>query len=372
MPASHASVSVTRVGRIAVIAVDHPPVNAINQSVRQGLVDVLRSLADDAAVGGIVLMGAGKTFMAGSDIREFDAPIKEPHLNAVIAAVEASTKPVVAAIHGTALGGGFELAMGCHHRIAAPTAKIGLPEVNLGLIPGAGGTQRLTRLIGAEAALEAILSGRHIGAAEALKRGAIDEVADGDLRTAAVAAAERLADAKTWRRTRDRAVAQPPPADYFAAQRATVGKRFRGYPAPTGAVDAVEAAVTLPFADGLAREGEISQRLKATVESRALRHLFFGEREVARIPGIGKDTALRTVERVGIVGAGTMGRGIAISFLNGGFAVVLVDTSQAALDRALAAVAQTYDRDVEKGRLNADARAERLARLTGVISMNDL
>jgi 3-hydroxyacyl-CoA dehydrogenase len=370
MSVPRSPVSVAKTGRIAVITVDNPPVNAISQPVRQALLAALRAVDADGEAAAAVLICAGKTFMAGSDIREFDAPIKDPPLNAVIAAVEDLRVPVVAALHGTALGGGFELAMGCAYRIAAPTAKVGLPEINLGLIPGAGGTQRLPRLIGAEAALDAILSGRHIGAAEALKLGAIDEIADGDLRAAAISAAERLATESKHRRTRDLAVPRPPAPEFFASQRAGMTRKFRGTPAPPCAVDAVEAAATLPFAEGLKREGEMSARLKASWESKALRHLFFGEREVARIPGIGSDTALRSVGRVGVVGAGTMGRGIALSFLNGGFSVVLVDTAQAALDRALAAIAQTYDRDVEKGRLSAEACADRLARLTGTTVMD--
>ncbi|MBL8645605.1 MAG: enoyl-CoA hydratase/isomerase family protein, partial [Rhodospirillaceae bacterium] len=268
-------VSVLRRDGVAIILVDKPPVNAISIAVREGLMTAIKDIKADA----VVIAAAGKTFMAGSDIREFDAPPVEPILWRVNDAIEALPMPVVAAIHGTALGGGFEIALACHYRIAAKDAKMGLPEVNLGIIPGAGGTQRLPRLIGVEKALEWILSARQVKAAEALKVGAIDEIATGDLLDAAVATAKKLAAQNTTRRTSQIAVPTPE-AGFFAEQRKAVAKRARGFEAPPAAIDAVEAAVTKPFAEGLLTELEISRRLKASDQSKAQRHLFFAEREV--------------------------------------------------------------------------------------------
>jgi 3-hydroxyacyl-CoA dehydrogenase len=356
---------------IAVITVDNPPVNAISRAVRAGLRDCLRAAFMDDSVRAVVIAAAGRTFMAGADIREFDAPPQDPHLGDVIDALEAGPKPVVAAIHGTALGGGFEVALGCHYRIAAADAKVGLPEVNLGLIPGAGGTQRLPRLVGVEAAIAAIAGGRHIPAREALAIGAVDAIADGDLMVAARAAAERLAAAGTIRRTAACPIPGAlPPAEFYAARRAAIARQQRGFPAPLAAVDAVESAATLPFREGIARERALSWALKQGGPSRALRHLFFGEREVARIPGIARETPTRPVATVGVVGAGTMGSGIAATFLNAGFAVVLTDATEAALARGRAAIAKIYDREVEKGRLSTAARAERLGRLATALDLD--
>lgn len=358
---------------VAVIVVDNPPVNAISHAVRAGILAAVSEIEDGGKVEAAVLTAAGRTFMSGSDIREFDFPQKEPHLELVNAALEALAVPIVAAIHGTALGGGFELAMACHYRVADAKAKVGLPEVNLGLIPGAGGTQRLPRLIGAKAALELIQAGRHVAAPEALKLGMIDEIAMGDVLATAIAAAKRLAVEKNIPRTRARVVSTAGlPADFFAEQRAAAQKKFRGFPAPMAAVDLVEAAVKQPFAEGRALEAEASRHFKASAESKALRHLFFAEREVARIPDVPKDTPVRAIQSVGVIGAGTMGRGIALSFLNAGFPVIIVETKQEALDRGLAAIDQTLARDVGKGRLPADQKAERLARLNGALDLTAL
>ena len=348
---------------VAVVLVDNPPVNAFNQAVRIALLAELQDAFADPELKAIVLSAAGRTFMAGSDIREFDFPLKQPHLDVLNAAIEGAAKPVVAAIHGTALGGGLEIALACHYRVATADAKVGLPEVHLGIIPGAGGTQRLPRLIGIESALEMIQSGRHVAALEAHRMGIVDEIARDDLLLAAVTAAKRLAGAGQLRRTRELTPPGKVQADYFAAQRGIAAKKFRGYPAPLGAIDAVEG-VALPFDAGKSLETEISARLKATSESKALRHLFFGEREVARIPDIAKDTPLREIRKVGVVGAGTMGRGIALSFLNGGYQVTMVDAKQDALDRGAAAISQVLARDVEKKRMTPEAKAARLANLT--------
>ncbi|MBM3512936.1 MAG: 3-hydroxyacyl-CoA dehydrogenase [Alphaproteobacteria bacterium] len=364
-------VYVSHRGGVAVLMVDNPPVNAFTHQVRVSLLDAINQALADPDVTALVLTAAGKTFMAGSDIREFDFAIKQPHLDVLNATLEGAAKPAIAAIHGTALGGGLEIALACHYRVAASDAKVGLPEVHLGIIPGAGGTQRLPRLIGIERALEMIQSGRHVSANEALKLGVIDEIAAGDLLLAAVTAAEKCVAAATIRRTRELTPPGQVPTSFFADRRAAIAKSHRGFPAPLGAIDAVEASLR-PFDEGKAIENEISSRLKATNESKSLRYLFFGEREVARIPDVPKDTPLRDIRRVGVVGAGTMGRGIALSLLAGGYAVVLIETRQDALDRGVAAIDQVLARDVEKRRLSSEAKAARLAKLTPALDLNAL
>jgi 3-hydroxyacyl-CoA dehydrogenase len=357
------SVSVVHHDTVAVITVDNPPVNAIDHQMRIDLLQALRAIAGDLDIDAAVIAAAGKTFMAGADIREFDAPTKEPALGQVIDAIEALSIPVVAAIHGTALGGGFEIALGCHGRVAQKSAKVGLPEVNLGIIPGAGGTQRLPRLVGVEKALDWILSARQVSASEAHRAGAIDLVVEGDVLPAAIQFAKDLGANKTVRRTGQIA---PPVVDaaMFAEQRKAVAKRHRGFEAPPAAIDAVEASLTKPFAEGLQIEQAISRHLKDSDQSRAQRHLFFGEREVARIPDIPKDTALREIKTVGIIGAGTMGRGIAMACLNAGLNVRWLDRAQEFLDKGLEAIRQTYQRDVEKGRYSDAVLHERMSRLT--------
>ncbi len=356
-------------GRVGVITVDNPPVNALSLAVRTAVRDQLRAAVADPAIDAIVICAAGRTFMAGADIREFNARPVEPTIGDVAGEIEAAPKPVVAALHGTALGGGYEIALGCHYRIATPTAKIGLPEVNLGLIPGAGGTQRAPHLIGVKVAIAAISSGRHISATEALAMGAIDEIASGDLLEAAIDTAQRLVGT-TLRRTLDLPIdvsALPP--DFFATERVAVAKRYRGFDAQPAVVDAVEVAVKAPSAQGIAREREISWDLKQGAQSKSLRYLFFGEREVAHIPGIGRETPLRPIASVGVVGAGTMGTGIAVNFLNAGLPVTLIVAKPEALARGRDTIGKIYARDVTKGRLSPDVEAERMGRLTTSLDM---
>jgi 3-hydroxyacyl-CoA dehydrogenase len=345
-------VSLSWRGAVALITVDNPPVNAINHAVRVGLLAALDDIAKNKSAKAVVIAAAGKTFMAGSDIKEFDAPPRAPGLPEVIDKIEMFPLPVVAAIHGTALGGGFEIALGCHARIAASNAKVGLPEIHLGIIPGAGGTQRLPRLIGAEKALDWILTGRHVPAAEA-----VDETVESDLIQAAVAFAEKA----TIKRTRD--LSAQVDAAVLDAQRKAVAKRARGFEAPPAAIDAVVASAK-PFEEGMRIESEISARLKVSDQSRAQRHLFFAEREVARIPDIPKETPLRPVVTVGVVGAGTMGRGIVVACLNAGMKVVWVDRADDLVARGVEAVRGIYARDVEKKRLTEAALAERMSRLS--------
>jgi 3-hydroxyacyl-CoA dehydrogenase len=352
------SVSYDRRGRVAVLWVDNPPVNALSQHVRQGLDEgIVRAAADDDS-DAVVLACAGRTFIAGADITEFGKPPQAPGLREVLDRIEACPKPVVAAIHGTALGGGHEVALCCHYRVAVPGAKLGLPEVKLGLLPGAGGTQRLPRVVGVEKALEMVTSGEPISAAEALEHGLVDRLVDGDLVEGAIAFAEQ-AVAEGWPlvKIRDRddklkeARANPQVFDEF---RRKIARRTRGFEAPEANIRCIEAAVNLPFEQGLAREGELFMGLMQGEQSKAQRYYFFAEREAAKIPDVPKDTPRRTIASCGIVGAGTMGGGIAMNFVNAGIPVTIVERDQQSLDRGLGVVRENYERTAKKGRISAD------------------
>ncbi|GMU45947.1 MAG: putative fatty oxidation protein FadB [Porticoccaceae bacterium] len=346
-------VSFTREGEIGVITVANPPVNALSQPVRAGLEAAVETGLADAAVKAMVLICDGATFIAGADIREFGKPLAEPSLVPVIDTMEGAAKPIVAAIHGTALGGGLEVALGCHYRVAVPSARVGLPEVNLGLLPGAGGTQRLPRLIGAEKALDLMVQGTHVPAAEAQQLGILDELIQGDLKTGALAFARRvLAEKRGVKRASERPVA-PVAADFFANYEAGIARRLRGFKAPFHIIKAVEAAATLPFAEGMKREAKLFQELMSSSESRAQRHVFFAEREVAKVPGLPKDVAQREIRSAAVIGAGTMGGGIAMNFANAGIPVTLLELNREALDRGLAVVRKNYEATASKGRLTA-------------------
>jgi 3-hydroxyacyl-CoA dehydrogenase len=328
--------STTIENRIGMLTIDSPPVNALGRAVRQAIDGGLATLLDDADVDAIVIICAGRTFFAGADIAEFGKPFEPPNLHAILDRIEASPKPMIAAIHGTALGGGLELALTCHYRIAVPSAKLGLPEVHLGILPGAGGTQRLPRVVGPEAALEMMTSGRPITAAQALDSGLIDALAEeGRLREDAVAYARRLVDqAAPLAKIRDRqdkiAAARATP-EIFRAFREKHARAFRGFKAPEAIIHAVEAAVSLPFDEGLKREVALFRALEDSPESRAQRHYFFAERETAKLPDIPADTPTLDIATVGVIGAGTMGGGIAMNFLNIGVPVTLVEMNPAAL-----------------------------------------
>ncbi|MDF0542932.1 3-hydroxyacyl-CoA dehydrogenase NAD-binding domain-containing protein [Sphingobium sp. H39-3-25] len=329
------------------ILIENPPVNALGHAVRIGLAEALAAAQADDGVRAIVIRGGGKLFSAGADIAEFDGVLAEPALPEVAAAIEASAKPVVAAIHGMALGGGLEVALACHYRIATPTARLGLPEVKLGLLPGAGGTQRLPRLIGAEAALGMIVSGEPVTASRALELGLIDLLAEQDqLGEAAIAYARQL---EAPRRTRDlEATAAADLFDRFAASNA---RAIGDLHAPRACIDAVKAATELPFDEGMALEDKLFSTLMTGEESKAFRHIFFAERTAMKIDGLPRDVQRRPIKHVGIVGAGTMGSGIAINFLSAGYAVTLLDMTQEAIDRGEAAIRSNYDGSVAKGRL---------------------
>ncbi|MCJ1959316.1 3-hydroxyacyl-CoA dehydrogenase NAD-binding domain-containing protein [Novosphingobium mangrovi (ex Hu et al. 2023)] len=356
-----------RVGTVAVITIDSPPVNALGGAVRRGLMDAFARAADDSEAHAVVLACAGRTFIAGADIREFDAPDPDaPDLLDVLARIDACPKPTVAAIHGTALGGGLETALCCHYRVATPSAKVGLPEVALGLLPGAGGTQRLPRIVGAQTALEMMVLGKPVAAAPAHEIGLIDTIVEGDLLEGAIAFARNavLSGAPPVPvRERSEGLSLPHDAELFARFRADNARAFKGYQAPENIVRAVEAAVTLPFEAGMRREAELFQELFASRQSAALRYLFFAERQTARVPDLPTGTPKRPIAKVGVIGAGTMGSGIAMNFLSAGIPVTLVEQEDAALERGVAAIRRNYEISLKKGKLTPatlDACTERL------------
>ncbi|HKQ82014.1 MAG TPA: 3-hydroxyacyl-CoA dehydrogenase NAD-binding domain-containing protein [Steroidobacteraceae bacterium] len=363
-------------GEIAVLTLDSPPVNALSASVREGLrLGIERANADPAAKA-IVLMCAGRTFIAGADIVEFDGP-NLPNFVDALGAVERSAKPVIAAIHGTALGGGLEVALCAHYRIALPSAKCGLPEVTLGLLPGAGGTQRLTRIVGPEKALEIITSGQHLPAQSCLELGIIDElITEDDFRGQAVAFARRvLAEKRPLRKIRDvndKVSAARGKPEIFADFRRQNARRFRGFKAPEYIIRAIEAAVNLPFDAGMQTEWTLFVELLRSPESAAQRHAFFAERDVWKIPDVGGHTPIIPVYTVGVVGAGTMGGGIAMAFANAGLQVKVVETQQAALDRGLDTIRKNYESNAKSGRVKAEDAQKRIAAIKGSLSLQDL
>lgn len=352
---------------VAVLEVDSPPVNALGHTVRQGLYQGLEQALGDSRVNAVVIACAGRTFIAGADITEFTKPLEQPDLNALFARIESADRPVVAAIHGTALGGGLELALSCNYRIAAPSAKIGLPEVHLGLLPGAGGTQRLPRLAGVAAALDLIVTGKPIGAARARAAGLIDELAEeGRLREDAIAYAARLAaEGAPLRRVRDLKVdATPEQAKAAIEAFAKKNERaFRGFKAPGQILKAIEAATTMPFDEGLKYEQKLFVELLMSPESAAQRHIFFAERAAGKLP-VAADVKPLPVKSVAVVGAGTMGSGIATAFLNAGLPVTLIDLSPDALERAGMGIAATIRALAEKGRIKPEQAEAQVAALT--------
>ena len=357
-------VNYTLTDNIGVITIDSPPVNALSQAVRQGIMDAL-DVADADASEAVVIICDGRTFIAGADISEFGKPLKDPWLPEVVNRIEATDKPVIAAIHGTALGGGFEVALSAHYRCAVASAKVGLPEVKLGLLPGAGGTQRTPRLAGIEAALQLMTSGVPIAAAQAMEVGLIDRIVDGDLHQGATAwAKELVADGAKPRRTSEQEIPAYDAA-IFDGYRATLAKRARGQIAPQFIVDCVEGAATLSFADGLALERSKFAELMDGEQSAALRHFFFAERQAAKIDGFSKDTPTRPVGSVGVIGGGTMGGGIAMSFANAGIPVTLIEISDDALERGLSIIERNYAGSVKRGKLSEAKAAACRALISG-------
>jgi 3-hydroxyacyl-CoA dehydrogenase len=358
-------VRLDRQGPVALIVIDNPPVNASSQAVRRGLLDAIAAAEGDSTVDAIVIACDGRTFVAGADVREFGRTGLDPFLPVVVQRIEDSTKPVVAAIHGTALGGGFEIALGCHARVMARDAAVGLPEVKLGLIPGASGTQRLPRLAGMLTALDLATSGRRVSAPEALTLGIADQIASSDLRTAAVALAGSLAGSLAGRPLRRLSQQSVPAFDAgaFDAAAAAVKKKARGQIAPGVAADTVKLAAATPFAEAMTKEREAFMGLVASDQSKALRHAFFAEREVTRVPHL-EGVTPRSVGKVGIIGAGTMGAGIAVAFADAGFPVTVVEMSAAAVEAGRGRIAGLWERQIKSGRITAAQRDEKLARVT--------
>ena len=356
-------------GEVAVVTINSPPVNALSQAVRDGLKRGVEAAEGNPAVKAIVLICAGRTFIAGADITEFGKPLTRPYLPEALDVIENASKPVIAAIHGTALGGGFEVALTAHYRIAVPSAKFGLPEIKLGLFPGAGGTQRLPRLIGVEKALDVILSGNPFSALDAKEWGVVDELAEeGKLKEGAVAFARRLIAAKApLKKVRDRSekleVARRNPEIFEAIHKAHA-RKFRGFEAWEKAIESVRNAIDLPFDEAMRKEREMFMALLPTDQSRAQRHVFFAERQTAKIPDIGPETPARPIRAVGVLGAGTMGGGITMNFLSAGIPVTIVETSKEALDRGVAIIRKNYENTAKKGRLTAAEVEARMGRLT--------
>jgi 3-hydroxyacyl-CoA dehydrogenase len=351
---------------IAVIVIDNPPVNAIGQDVYEGLMSAFDALKNDASLKAVLITAAGRTFIAGADIKLLEQAGRGEggrlYLHPLLEKIENFSRPVVVALHGTALGGG----MAAHYRVAAPDAQMGQPEVNLGIIPGAEGTQRLPRLVGVAAAVDMCVSGKPIKAPEALRIGLIDRIIEGDLRSGAIAFAAEVANRSSHARTRDRKDKLGSPdlnAPIYAAGREQAAKIRRNMKAPLAAIEAIQAAATLPWEQGLAKEKEIADRCLASDESRALIHAFFAERGVSKIPDIPKDTRTVEIRKAAIVGAGTMGGGIAMALVNAGIPVILKDTDQASLDRGMAAIRKNYDASIKRGRFTPEVVEQRIAQI---------
>ena len=364
-------VSLQTQGPVAVITMDRPPVNSLGYDLRAGIADALDQANANAAVQIIVLTGTARAFSAGADVTEFGTPKagREPNLRVVIAQLESSPKPVVAAIAGQCLGGGLELAMGCHFRVALADAQLGLPEVKIGLLPGAGGTQRLPRLVGLELALNMVVGGNPVAAAKLASTALIDRLIAGDLVAGAVAFATEVLEKKLpAKRARDLKVSDPQGEAFLQFARNTVAATSKNFPAPGKCLEAVAASLGKPFDEGVRIERDGFLALMASPESRALRHVFAAERAAAKIPGLPADTVLRKIASVGVIGAGTMGGGITMNFLNAGIPVVLLEMQQAALDKGLATIRRNYENTLKKGKLKPEQVEQRMALVTGTLS----
>jgi 3-hydroxyacyl-CoA dehydrogenase len=364
---------------VAVLAIDNPPVNPLSQGVRQGLKDGVEKALSDETVKAILIYCEGRTFIAGADITEFAGGPLEPSLHTVFDEIDLAGKPVVAAIHGTALGGGLETALSCHYRVAVADAKFGLPEVNLGLLPGAGGTQRLPRVIGVEKAIEMITSGKPIGSEEALAFGLIDRIVEGNLRQAGLDFAKQKvaegiapADLPRIRNREDKLQAARDNPEIFAAARKTLAKRARGFLAPEYNIRCIEAAVNNPFEEGRKIEAKLFMELMKGPQAAAQQYFFFSERQASKIPNIPKDTPEIAIASVGVIGAGTMGGGIAMNMANVGIPVTIVETSQEALDRGLGIIRKNYENTAKKGRISETDVEARCALIKGSLAMEDL
>lgn len=361
-------------GAVAVITLNNPPVNGLGLATRSALVaGVQKALADDA-VKAIIITGAGKAFSGGADIKEFNSPkaLAEPTLHTVINVVENSTKPVIAAIHTVCMGGGLELSLGCNYRVASPGAQIALPEVKLGILPGAGGTQRLPRVLGLEQALNMIVSGSAVPSEKLGKTALFDEIIDGDLLHGALAFANRVADIRPLPKVRDIKIDYPNYEAFLQFSRNTVKAMAGPFPAPLKCVEAVAAAVTKKFDEGIQFERSLFIELVQTTESKALRHAFFGERAASKIPDVPEDTPVRAVKSAAVIGAGTMGGGIAMNFANAGIPVKILEMKQEALDKGLATIRKNYENTLKKGKLTQEKFDQRVGLISGTLSYDEI
>jgi 3-hydroxyacyl-CoA dehydrogenase len=363
-------------GSVAVITLNNPPVNGLGLETRTAAVDAIRKAEADPSIKAIVLTGAGKAFSGGADIREFNSPkaLTEPTLHTLIRVAEDCSKPVVAAIHSVCMGGGLELALGCNYRVAAAGAQIALPEVKLGLLPGAGGTQRLPRVLGLEQSLNMVVTGTPVLSEKLAGTALFDEVfpAGASLLEGALAFANRVADVRPLPKVRDRQVGHPDAQGFLQAARARVMAAAGPFPAPVACFEAVSAAVTMPFEEGLKFERERFLQLTQTVESKALRHAFFAERAASKVPDVPADTPTRSIASAAVIGAGTMGGGIAMNFANAGIPVTILEMKQEALDKGFATIRKNYENSVKKGKLTLDKFDERMKLITGTLTYDDI
>ncbi len=365
----------TSQGAVAVITLKNPPVNALSRGLRAAIADGLEQAGDDESIRAVIIIGSGSAFCGGADVSEFGLPAMSasPSLTDLLAQIEGSPKPVIAGLNGLALGGGLELAMACHYRIASPGAPLGQPEVKLGLLPGAGGTQRLPRLVGVERALNMIVGGNPVNAYDLAKTELLDSIADGELLPAAVTFAERvIAEKSPLKKARDIKINLPNAEGFLDFARGAVAPLAKNYPAPLKCIDAIEAAVLKPFDEGMKIEGSLFIELLNTPESKALRHAFFAMRAASKIPDVPAGTPLRPIKSVAVIGAGTMGGGIAMNFANAGVPVTVLETTQAALDKGLATVWKNYENTLKKGRLNQEEFDKRVKRIGGTLAYEDI
>jgi 3-hydroxyacyl-CoA dehydrogenase len=368
-------ITTRRHGDVLIVTSNNPPVNALGHAVREGLVKAIDEADADDAVKAVVIICQGQTFFAGADITEFGKPMQMPMLPMVVDRIEACTKPVTAAIHGTAFGGGLEVALASHYRVALPSAKLGVPEVKLGLLPGAGGTQRLPRVAGVRKALEMATSGNPIGAKEAYEIGLVDRLIEGDLEQHAVAFAEEVRDVRPIPKTSERddklAEARADPAIFDEFRKANA-RKFRGFDAPESNIRAIEAAVAKPYAEGVVAERQLFMELMSGAQAKAQQYFFFAERKASKIEGLPEDTRPRDVKRVGVIGAGTMGGGISMNFLSAGIPVTIVEMQQEALDRGTGVMRKNYEATAAKGRMTADQVGQAMGLLKPTLALDDL
>ncbi len=366
-------ISTRKHGDILIILSNNPPVNALGAAVRQGLVAAIEQVEQDDSIKGAVIACEGQTFFAGADITEFGKPPVMPWLPQVVDTIENCSKPVVAAIHGTALGGGLEVALGCHYRVAVPSAKLGVPEVKLGLLPGAGGTQRLPRVAGVSKALEMCATGSPIGAKQAYECGLVDRLVEGELVPHAVAFAEEVRDVRPLPKSSARQdKVEAAEASAFADFRKANARKMKGFEAPEKNIQAVEAAVRLPFAEGVKEERKLFMELMSGAQSRAQQYFFFAERQAAKIDSLPEGTVPRDVRQVGVIGAGTMGGGISMNFLSAGIPVTIVEMSQEALDRGAGLMRKNYEASAAKGKITGEQVSQAMGLLTPTLDFDAL